>query len=65
MVLLPSKFHPVDLEWLALMVYVRRFPSPISAAGGIVVQYELKLEDSLQCGGAYIKLLRADTVEGK
>lgn len=35
------------------------FAAPlIPAEGNIVIQYELKLEESLSCGGAYVKLLR-------
>lgn len=34
---------------------------PQSADKELVVQYELKLDDKLECGGAYIKLLRDTT----
>jgi calnexin len=35
-----------------------KFPEPLSMKGQkeLVIQYELKLEEPLQCGGAYIKL---------
>ena len=37
-----------------------RFPEPLDPAGrDLVLQYELKLEDTLSCGGAYIKMPRA------
>ena len=37
-----------------------KFPTVLDVKGkDLVVQYDLKLEDGLQCGGAYIKLLRA------
>lgn len=40
-----------------------RFSTPlISAEDEIVIQYELKLEEKLDCGGAYIKLLRDSDV---
>lgn len=36
-----------------------KFPTPLtSTEDEIVIQYELKLEERLDCGGAYIKLLR-------
>jgi len=36
-----------------------KFSKPLQSNGkDIVVQYELKLEETLNCGGAYIKLLR-------
>ncbi|KAK6505443.1 hypothetical protein TWF481_007345 [Arthrobotrys musiformis] len=36
-----------------------KFKKPIDAKGkGIVVQYEVKLQEGLECGGAYLKLLR-------
>jgi len=36
-----------------------RFKKPIDPKGkGIVVQYEVKLQEGLDCGGAYLKLLR-------
>eukprot|EP01033_Poteriospumella_lacustris_P008589 gene8589-6182_t len=39
------------------------FEKPIAFAPGedLVIQYELKLEEALNCGGAYIKLLRETT----
>jgi len=38
-----------------------KFDQPLTASGGdIVIQYELKLEEQLACGGAYVKLLRDD-----
>jgi calnexin len=38
------------------------FPTPLHNADGgdIVLQYELKLEETLMCGGAYIKMPRVD-----
>ena len=38
-----------------------KFTKPLLAAESneIVIQYELKMEESLACGGAYIKMLRA------
>ena len=37
-----------------------KFSTPLDVTGkDLVVQYDLKLEDGLQCGGASIKLLRA------
>jgi len=37
-----------------------KFPTVLDVKGkDLVVQYDLRLEDGLQCGGAYIKLLRA------
>jgi hypothetical protein len=45
-----------------------KFPTPLENADGsdIVIQYELKLEETLICGGAYIKLPRLvdETQEG-
>lgn len=38
-----------------------KFPKPYTFKGsdnGIVIQYELKLEEQLKCGGAYVKLPR-------
>ena len=37
-----------------------KFPEPLSFQGQkeLVIQYELKLEDTLACGGAYVKLPR-------
>ena len=36
-----------------------KFSKPLQSNGNdIVIQYELKLEETLNCGGAYIKLLR-------
>jgi calnexin len=36
-----------------------KFAQPLDVKGkDLVIQYDLKLEDGLQCGGAYIKLLR-------
>lgn len=41
---------------------VRVFDEPVNAAGkAFVVQYELRLHDGLECGGAYIKLVALDT----
>lgn len=42
--------------------FATKFNQPLVANNGseIVVQYELKLEEALACGGAYVKLLRAD-----
>eukprot|EP00605_Chrysophyceae_sp_TOSAG23-4_P000851 GSChrysophyteH1.ASY1.ANO1.942.1 assembled CDS len=39
-----------------------KFPTPLDNVDGgdIVLQYELKLEESLICGGAYIKMPRVD-----
>jgi calnexin len=38
-----------------------KFNQPLTANGSdIVIQYELKMEEALACGGAYVKLLRAD-----
>jgi len=35
-------------------------PTPFAPAGvGLVLQYELQLQNGLECGGAYLKLLRA------
>jgi len=36
------------------------FPHPISNDGEFVFQYEVKLDEGLTCGGAYVKLLRAE-----
>jgi Calreticulin family len=37
-----------------------KFPTPLDVKGkDLVIQYELKLEDTLACGGAYVKLPRA------
>ena len=37
----------------------RAFPEPLDPSGrDLVVQYELKLEETLSCGGAYVKLPR-------
>jgi calnexin len=33
------------------------FSSPITAENGLVLQYEVRLQEGLSCGGAYIKLL--------
>ena len=36
-----------------------KFPSPIDILEkDLIIQYEVKFEDSLSCGGAYVKLLR-------
>ncbi|KAF2403913.1 putative calcium-binding protein precursor cnx1 [Trichodelitschia bisporula] len=36
-----------------------KFPKPINPKGKpLVVQYEVKLQDGLECGGAYLKLLQ-------
>ncbi|BFZ63616.1 hypothetical protein YB2330_004747 [Saitoella coloradoensis] len=41
------------------------FPEPIDNTDKtLVVQYEVKLQKGLECGGAYLKLLSADTVAG-
>ena len=38
-----------------------KFPSKLTTADGdIVVQYEVRLEEGLECGGAYIKVLKDD-----
>ncbi|KAI8818962.1 Calreticulin family-domain-containing protein [Fimicolochytrium jonesii] len=38
------------------------FPTPIDPAGkSFVAQYEVKLQNGLECGGAYMKLLTADS----
>ena len=39
-----------------------KFAAPISTSGGqaFVAQYELRLQDGLECGGAYIKLADAE-----
>jgi calnexin len=44
-----------------------RFAEPIVFKDeDLIVQYEIKLEDTLSCGGAYIKLLRGDAaISGK
>lgn len=37
------------------------FPEPLDPKGKpLVVQYEVKLQKGLECGGAYIKLLTED-----
>jgi len=38
----------------------KTFEKPISNEGEFVFQYEVKLDQGLTCGGAYVKLLRAD-----
>ncbi|EGF83327.1 hypothetical protein BATDEDRAFT_84872 [Batrachochytrium dendrobatidis JAM81] len=49
-----------------------KFPKPVDPTGkSLVVQYEVKLQNGLECGGAYIKLLsyndkyQADSFEDK
>ncbi|KAH9267240.1 hypothetical protein BASA84_000782 [Batrachochytrium salamandrivorans] len=38
-----------------------KFPKPVDPTGkSLVVQYEVKLQNGLECGGAYIKLLTHD-----
>lgn len=36
-----------------------RFPSELSLQNELVVQYEVKMEETLTCGGAYVKLPRS------
>lgn len=44
--------------------FATQFPSPLDPAGkDLVLQYEIKLEEQLTCGGAYIKMPRADSEE--
>ncbi|KAI8823064.1 calreticulin [Fimicolochytrium jonesii] len=39
-----------------------KFPTPIDPTGkSFVAQYEVKLQNGLECGGAYMKLLTADS----
>lgn len=41
-----------------------KFPSPFDASSrDVVVQFEVKLEEGLACGGAYVKLLRTPSNE--
>lgn len=41
-----------------------QFPQPVDPAGKpLVVQYEVKLQNGLSCGGAYLKLL-SESPEG-
>lgn len=39
--------------------YAANVGTPIDPAKGLVLQFELKLADSLSCGGAYLKFLTA------
>jgi len=47
----PAKKHAVSSLFTA--------PFDPKVAGGLVIQYELQLKKTLQCGGAYLKLLTA------
>jgi len=65
LVITPSKTNPVG-NGLQLKTEMKhygfgaKFKAPLTLKGKkeIVVQYDLKLEDTLACGGAYIKLPR-------
>lgn len=39
-----------------------KFSSPFTITQNLVIQYDLKLEEGLPCGGAYLKLLRGDVL---
>lgn len=44
----------------------RKFDKPLITKGkDLVVQYEVKTQQGLQCGGAYVKLLNADGLDGE
>ena len=41
--------------------YAANVGKPIDPSKGLVLQFELKLADSLTCGGAYLKFLTASS----
>ena len=41
------------------------FDSAITTEGGLVIQYQVQLQEGQECGGAYIKLVNATTKKFK